>query len=312
MKFGKRAFHDILLTGLALAPALAAGMAQAREPGAGNVYAPGSSIGIPSGTNVPPGLWLEDTSSISEVQATSPGTGDANSTKITALATAPRLLWTTPWTFLGASEMAFVVVPMIHLNVSNMPAPNPAGTYSRTAFGNPGIEPISLSWTLAPGLFADLGFAVYFPIGQYSKGAQVNVGDNFWTFQPEASVSYLGGGYNLTAHLLYHINTKNTATDYTSGNQLFLDLTAAKTFGKWTAGVVGFYDKQVTADSNAGTSYGPVGSTFGEPGQFAPGLLLGYNFGPVVFTAYFTHTVVANDGGTSGTNVYARVFLPLM
>lgn len=300
-----------LLIGSVSSAGLLGGTALAREAGAGNIYAAGSSIGLPVAANPPQGLWFEDTSSISELQSTSPGTNDANSTKVTALATAPRLLWTTPWKILGATEMAFVVVPMVHLSVSNRPAPNPAGTFERAAFANPGITPINLSWNLAPGLFTGVALGAFLPIGQYSKTASVNVGDNFWTIQPEASISYLGHGYDLTVHALYDINTKNRATDYTSGNQLFLDLTATRTFGKWETGVVGFYDKQVTKDRNDGTFYGPSHQTFGEPGQFAPGLLLGYDFGPLKFSAYFTHTVVADDGGGSGTNVYARVFLPL-
>ncbi len=309
MTFRKNVMKTILLSSVAL---LAASAAQAREPGVGNVYAPGTSIGLPTGANPPPGWYFEDTTSYSAVQATSPGTSNADSTKISAIATAPRLIWSTPYTILGATEMAFVVAPMVHLDVSNLPAPNPSGMFSRAAFANPAIVPINLTWMLAPGLFATAAVGAALPIGQYQKGATVNIGDNFWTVQPEASVSYLANGYNLTVHALYDINTKNNDTSYTSGNQVFLDLTAVKNFGKWTAGVVGFYDKQVTADTNGGTFYGPGGHTFGEPGQFAPGLLLGYNFGPIALTAYCTHTVVAQDGGASGTNAYLRVFVPFM
>jgi hypothetical protein len=171
----------------------------AREPGAGNAYSPGASIGLPTGANPPEGLWFEDTSSVYEGQATdSAGTKDG--VKLTALATAPRLLWTTPWTFLGATEMAFVIAPIVNLEVSNFPG-LPGVSGHSLAFANPEFTPINLSWNLGvPGLFGSVTFGFYPPIGRYSSNATVNVGDNFWTFQPEAALSYLSADWLLSVH----------------------------------------------------------------------------------------------------------------
>ena len=296
----------------ALALFVAAG-ADAREPGAGNAYPAGTSLGLPVGSNPPPGLWLENMLGYYSATATSGPNLPTNRTHVDVIADAPRFLWTMPGSFLGASEMAFVVLPVVDLSLSNLPPPNPSGSFSRTAIGNPGIAPINLAWNIAPATFAMLALGASVPIGQYGKNSVVNIGNNFWTIQPEAALSYMGDGWDLTAHLVYNINTKNNTTNYRSGDQLFLDLTATKTIGRWEVGPVGYYDKQLTADRNDGGFYGPAGAmpTFGHPEQFAIGALLGYDFGPVKMQGYLTHEVIANESAVSGTRVWSRLFLPL-
>ncbi|MGE4483438.1 SphA family protein [Acidocella sp.] len=282
----------------------------AREPGAGNAYSQGSSIGLPTGANPPEGVWFEDTSSVYVAQATDTEGTTKNGTKITAISTAPRILWTTPWKFLGATEMAFVVMPIVNLDVSNIPGQSGVTGHS-LAFANPEFVPINLSWNLGiPGLFGSATFGFYPPIGRYSSNATVNIGDNFWTFQPEAALSYISPRWVLSVHFLYNTNTEDKATDYTSGDQLFVDLTALHNFGKWSVGPVAYYTKQVTPDKNQGTYYGADHPLYGEPGAFAPGLLVGYKAGKVQLAGYFTHDVVASQGGDVGTRVYFRVMFP--
>ena len=310
-KLGMRAYSVVV--GLTLLALASSATAEAREPGAGNAYPAGTSIGLPTGSNPPPGLWLENMLSYYSATATSgPGT-PVNKTHLDVVAEAPRFLWTAKESVLGASEMAFVVLPVVDLSLSSLPPPNPSGSFSRTAVGNPGIAPINLAWNIAPATFAMVAIGASVPIGQYSRTSVVNIGNNFWTIQPEAALSYLGDGWDLTAHLVYNTNTKNKATNYTSGDQLFLDLTATKTLGKWEVGAVGYYDKQLTADRNGGGFYGPPGSglTFGHPEQFALGALLGYDFGPLKAQAYLTQEVVANEGAVSGTRIWTRLFIPL-
>lgn len=282
----------------------------AREPGAGNAYSQGSSLGLPTGANPPQGVWFEDTSSVYVAQATDTEGSTKDGSKITAISTAPRILWTTPWKILGATEMAFVVVPMVNLDVSNIPG-QPGVTGHSLAFANPEFTPINLSWNLGvPGLFGSATFGFYPPIGRYSSSATVNIGNNFWTFQPEVALSYISPQWLLSAHVMYDTNTQNKATDYTSGDQLFIDFTALHNFGKWSVGPVAYYTKQVTADTNSGTYYGPDKPLFGEPGAFAPGLLVGYKLGKADVAGYFTHDVVASQGGSVGTRVYFRVMFP--
>ena len=103
-------------------------------------------------------MWFEDTSSVYEAQATDSAGTKKDGVKLTAVATAPRFLWTTPWTFLGATEMAFVIAPIVNLDVSNFPgAPGVSG--HSLAFANPEFTPINLSWNLGvPELFGSVTF----------------------------------------------------------------------------------------------------------------------------------------------------------
>ena len=59
-------------------------------------------------------------------------------------------------------------------------------------------------------------------------------------------------GYNLSLHALYNINSENEDTKYRSGDQLFLNWAATKSFGGFNAGFVGYYTKQTTADTETG------------------------------------------------------------
>jgi hypothetical protein len=277
----------------------------AREPGAGNAYSPGASIGLPTGANLPEGLWFEDTSSFYEASA-----GVKDGVKLTALATAPRLLWTTPWTILGATEMAFVIAPIVNLDISNFPG-SPGVSGHSLAFANPEFTPINLSWNLGvPGLSGSATFGFYPPIGRYSNNATVNVGDNFWTFQPEAALSYISPDWLLSVHFLYNTNTENTATRYTSGDQLFVDFTALRNIGNVQAGLIAYYTKQVTSDTDSGTYYGTAHPLFGEPGAFAPGVFVGYKLGKTELAVYVTHDVTVTQGATQGTRAFWRVMFP--
>lgn len=293
-----------------IATLVMAAPALAREPGAGNAYSQGSSLGLPTGINPPEGVWFEDTSSIYTAQATDTAGSAKDGTKLTAISTAPRILWTTPWKILGATEMAFVVMPIVNLDISNIPG-HAGVTGHSLAFANPEIAPLNLSWNLGmPGLFGSTTFGFYPPIGRYSTSATVNVGNHFWTFQPEVALSYVSAQWLLSAHVMYDINTENTATDYTSGDQIFVDLTALHNFGKWSLGPVAYYTKQVTADTNSGTYYGADRPLFGEPGAFAPGFLVSYKLSKASVTGYVTHDVIASQSGSVGTRFYLRVMFP--
>lgn len=110
--------------------------------------------------------------------------------------------------------MAFVIAPMVNLNVRNFQG-SPGLSGHSLAFANPEFTPINLPWNLGvPGLFGSAIFGFYPPIGRYSSSATVNVGNNFWTFQPEAALSYISSAWLLSVHFLYNTNTENTAARY--------------------------------------------------------------------------------------------------
>lgn len=76
-------------------------------------------------------------------------------------------------------------------------------------------------------------------------------------------VSYLNqkNGLEVTTYLAYDFNTKNSTTDYQSGQVFHADVTAAWHFlkvgkGAFGAGANGFYLQQTTGDSGSGARLG--------------------------------------------------------
>jgi len=116
----------------------------------------------------------------------------------------PVLIWSTGWSFLGASVMAYVAQLFstypLEQHVSGPPYPS---VFYPTVH-NTWVNPVSLSWNLGSGWFASAGFAVFVPDGsRYDNTAN----PDHWTYEPHAAVSYLANGWNLTANFVYDFNT---------------------------------------------------------------------------------------------------------
>ena len=128
--------------------------------------------------------------------------------------------------------------------------------------------------------FADLKLqaqlGIYAPTGGFDKGDLANLSKNYWTFEPVLAASYLSGkiGLELTGFAGFDFNTENDITNYQTGDQFHLDVTAAQhlpLFGGFGGiGANGFYYQQITGDGGSGarlgsfegmtTGVGPVGS----------------------------------------------------
>lgn len=279
--------------------------AAAREPGAAFQYPNGTGLGTPLGTNPPPGVYLSNVAnyyanSSSAANATLPRPG----VNLTAFAEVPKLVWSTPWTLFGAAVTMHVAQPVVDMTVTNK-----SGTYRATGLADTVFAPVNLSWALGGGWNLAGIFIVLPPNGQYNVTHKANIGANFWTFQPESAISYLTEDYDITLNAVYNINSENTKTLYTSGDQIMFEVYASKFIGKYQVGVVTYYDKQVTADVNAGSIFPKTNLT--SPQQFAAGGLVGYNFGPVRLQAWLTRDVQAKDGGGQGTRFWTRLLIPL-
>jgi hypothetical protein len=198
------------------------------------------------------------------------------------------------WTFLGATYDAVIVQPFEMASFGqpvNVQASGVHNTY---------IVPVELSWKLGTSGFAvKTGLGIYAPTGTVQGPAGMsNVGDPYWTFQPEVIVSYLKDGWNLSAAIYEEFNTANSRDNYTQGDIFHADFTATKTLGKWTFGPVAYYVAQVSNDKcpiGVCTAFNPLGTlTNAQRFQiFAVGGLLEYNFGPASLSVWATQEVYA-------------------
>src|SRR5579871_630728 len=285
------------LTALAFSPANAY---EASYPGWASK--PGVLIGASAGVP-PPGIYMFDQVFTYQTNLVGPGTttlGLGSHNGVAAAVDVQGFLFVPGWTFLGGTYDALIVQPFVMASVSNplaslvnpfLPA-NFAGAHN-TAIIN------ELAWKLGTSGFAvKTGVTVYTPDGTIQGPFGLgNAGAPFWTFQPELIISYLAGGYNLSVALYEEFNTRNTVTNYTTGDIFHADFTATKTFGKWTIGPVAYYVGQVSNDScsNPCTTFG--GSTLGNAQRFniwAVGGLVEYNFGPASLSVWATQEISAN------------------
>ena len=296
--------------GLAAVAALALSPAGswAREPGVGDTFAPGSTVDLPVGS-LPPGFSMTNYFTYYSGSAVD-AHGNKTGTDISYEAYTAQLFWNPNLKFLGANYAAYILQPFVDLHLDNKsnPALPALGKANDFSAANTLITPLNLSWTLAPNLYLSTGAGVYLPTGDYkspSGALQVYTGANFWTFQPEMGLSYFKpgpDGYNLSLHALYNTNSENADTHYRSGDQAFLNWTATKTFGGITAGFVGYYTKQTTADSDTGHAYAPsfVDVTT-MPERLGLGATVGGKIGPAIWDLSWmkdVHAVSDTKGDT--------------
>jgi hypothetical protein len=255
---------------------------------AGNAYAlegnspylPGVSVGIPTGALPPAGFYASDDNVIITGGLRN-SSGNALPGNVNVYLNIPSVLWVPGWNILGATYGAAIVEPYAMQNVNVGPNSGSTNSTSSGMF-NTIISPINLSWNFAP-FFVKVGFSIYVNDGDTNHGTSSGVSaiaNNYWTFEPDVALSWLQNGINLTLHAVVDTNTKDTHTNYQSGDVFYLDWTASKALGKWTFGVGGNFTQQFSNDTN---SAGTVANS--EIEHVLVGPLMGYNFGPAEINA---------------------------
>lgn len=274
----------------------AATPAQAYEFGyPGWAQKPGVTLGGGSAGTPPPGLYMFDQFFTYQSNVVGPGAPNVGGSPTTVKVgvAAAGFLYVPGWEFLGAQYNAVLVQPGITAAISS-----PVNV-SMSGLHNTYIVPAELSWKLGDsGFFIKAGLGIYTPDGSISgPNGLSSVGNPWWTFQPEFVVSYLKDGWNLTANLFMELNTKNTVTQYQSGDIFHAEFTATKAFGNWTLGPIAYYAGQVTDDKSS-AFYGNA-INVNRYDIWAVGGLVGYNFGPVQLNVWALDEVSSKASGGS-------------
>jgi hypothetical protein len=266
------------LTKLAAAGVLT--LSAAASAMAGSVTQPGETAGLAAGAPLPPGFYFIDTSDW--------GTQSTSTGKTSVGVTIPVLAWSTPWKVLNARLGFLVAAPALEVGVSSN-----SGTSSyQEGMYNPLISGF-LAWDLGGGF----GFS-------YMLGAYIGVNEPVAAVDPTTSInqrfglSYTGGGWNLTANVIYGTQLQTTA-----GHPDFLnvDLTATKTFGKWEVGAVGYYATDLDTPGPADV----------KTSKFAAGGLVGYDWGALKTQVYLTRDVAHSNIDGYDTRLWGRIIVPL-
>lgn len=254
--------------------ALAAVPAGATE-GGGGTY-PNGAEGLMAGALPPQGLYYLNY--LTHYTADRLNDKDGNKLpvdfKLNATANVSRLLYMTNLQLGGGSLGFYGLVPLVHLSGTLSPAPGV--TIARTQSGLGDITVGSLLAWHGKNWHGGAALDITAPTGQYDRNETFNIGRNYWTFQPlVAGTIMTASGVELSAKLMYDINTENDDTNYQSGQEFHFDYAAAYHMGPWTMGATGYYYKQVTDDEQNGVTVG----TDGNKGQvFAVGPTIKYDY----------------------------------
>jgi hypothetical protein len=111
------------------------------------------------------------------------------------------------------------------------------------------------------------------PTGGYDSDDLANSGLNYWTFDTNVAATYLNEdtGQDYSINVGYTYNTKNTDTNYRTGQEFHLDYMLNQFLSEsFAIGIQGFYLKQVTGDRGSGAR---LGSFKGEAAGIGPAVL---------------------------------------
>jgi len=179
-----------------------------------------------------------------------------------AVANLAQVTWITD-TKLGNGRLALGgVIPFGHVEVkADATATTPGGTMlgaglsdDITAFGDP-VLAASLGWRHKDGdLFRawNVYSSLFIPVGSYQEGRLANMGANRWGLDVGSAFT-LGNfkrGREFSGVFGITFNGENNDTNYTTGTEAHLELAYKQHLKSgFSAGLVGYYYYQLTADS---------------------------------------------------------------
>lgn len=264
---------------------------------------PGATTGAAAGALPPPGLYF-NTDATYETGSIVGGNGNkatiaGQHLRATNVSWVNSLLWVPGWQILGADYGAMIAQPVKWSSTHW----SGGSTYKSVGLVNTMVSPEILSWNLGGGFHVSEGLAFAINDGYttsaYNSGSgrvattAYNIGNAFYTIEPNLAISYLNNGWNLTANNVVDFNTKNEATDYQSGDVYYLDLTASKRIGNWTLGLLGNYTQQFTDDTIGGQVV-PAANGFSRGSRIMHvkvGPMVAYDFGRFQVTARYLQAV---------------------
>jgi len=128
----------------------------------------------------------------------------------------------------------------------------------RFEFGDLGLVPFSLYWSVGPVAF-NVYEMIIAPTGQYDERDSLNIGRNYWSFDTIAAATWFieKTSTDLSAALGIMANSRNPDTEYRTGTEFHLDFMVNQFLVESLAiGFHGYYYEQVEGDSGSGAVLG--------------------------------------------------------
>lgn len=203
----------------------------------------------------------------------------------------------TPVSVLGGTYAFGVIVPLTKADVNvgiDTGRGNLSSSDSVFNIDDLIVNPVMLGWNFGNFHWMAL-VSIAMPTASYNKDKLANTGLNYWSVQPQFSITYYEPeiGLDVSASLIYVINTENHATNYRAGDIFHLDWAVGKQLNPaWKIGVVGYLMEQATGDSGSGATLGPDKASVWALGPAAT-----YSFEankmPLSVLAKWTHEIAA-------------------
>ncbi|WP_321492388.1 transporter [uncultured Desulfobacter sp.] len=182
-----------------------------------------------------------------------------------------RFIYVSDMKLFGADVAWHAIIPVIDTQVDISSAGIDAST---AGLGDIEVSALVLGWHLNKNFHVVGSLDVWLPVGEYDVDDAASPGRNYWTVAPIAVFTYLSdSGFELSAKLQYLINSENSDTDYTTGNEFICDYLVGKHVGNWMFGLNGMLYLQTTDDELSGND---ISNSKGR--AFSVGPALQYNY----------------------------------
>lgn len=225
----------------------------------------------------------------------------------------PTIAWITGTEIMGGRLGFSATTPFGHIAVDGFVNPFVASSGSVTTFGDPAVAGF-LGWS-SGNFHIQSGITGYFPIGDYRQGKLANLARHRLASDIYAAVTWLSPkwGLDISNTIGITLNAKNRATEYKTGTEFHWEgaITHQLT-NRFSAGLVGYYYKQLTADKPPAAIAPLLGDYKGEIAGI--GAQIGYNFNvgavPVSSRLRYYHQFNATNH-LRGDSIFFSLAMPL-
>lgn len=214
--------------------------------------------------------------------------------------------------WLGATVETRAVLPLVSVDLSlGLARPGTAGPLDRSGssggLGDMLLAPVLLGWH-GPELHQIAGIETFVPIGKFDKNATVNIGRNYWQVAPSYAVTWMPGRWQLSGKARYGVNSKNTDTDYKSGNELSLEYSAGYgVLPGMVVGINGYVYRQTSNDQQGGLAVNGNGNR-GHVNAIGP--YIGYQISPKAAVMLKLQAESGAHNRAEGTRLWVHAKIP--
>ncbi len=265
------------------------------------------------GAAPPPGFYLVDYNYFYFADEFKDNSGDTinkgplDDFSLRVYANVLRLIYVTKYRLLGANYAVHMFIPWVEVNA------NCKGFHvHKRGLGDIIVDPFILAWH-SRYVHAVFGVDVYIPTGEYDKHRPINIGKNFWTFEPVFALTFfLPENFSLSFKFMYDYNTTNNdwinpktgkETSLKPGQEFHFDYALGYSPVKWLRlGITGYYYQQITDDEIDGKD---VENNRGKAFAIGPGVKVDYKRFMFVLKAQREFGV---KNRPSGKNVWFKVY----